>query len=89
MNLFALFMLLIVGVAAVMAVVLIGSQHSQPIVDTYGATMSNETNQSQATAGNLTATGTQVGTGAVLLVGGIISAVVIGALILLATRKHY
>jgi len=89
MNLFGLFLILIVAIAAIMAVALIGSQHQTAVVDTYGATMSNETNTSQATAGNLTATGTQVGTGAVLLIGGIISAVVIGALVLIATRKHY
>ena len=90
MNLFALFMLFIVAVAAVMGIVLIGAKTgTSPFVDTYGNTAGNATNESQALVGNLTAVGTQVGGGAVILIGGIIALVIILALVYVATRKRY
>lgn len=89
MNLFALFMLFIVIIAAIMGIALIGAKTSTtPYVDTYGNTAGNATNESQAIAGNLTATGSQVGGGAVLLVGGIIALVIILALVYVATKKN-
>ena len=90
MNLFGLFMLLIVMIAAVMGIVLIESKTgTSPYVDTYGDMAGNATNESQTLAGNLTAVGTQVGAGAVVLVGGIIALVIILALVYVATRKRY
>lgn len=89
MNLFTLFMLFVVMIAAVLGIALIGSKTgTSPYVDTYGNTAGNVTNESQAIAGNLTATGSQVGAGAVLLVGGIIAIIIILALIFVATKKH-
>jgi hypothetical protein len=88
MNLFGLFMILIVAAAAVLCIALIGNSHQQAVVDTYGATMSNETNQSQAVAGNLTATGGQIGGGVILLVAGIIGVVVFMAFYLIATKRY-
>lgn len=87
MNLFALFMLFVVAVAAVMGLILIGNHHSTTIADTYGNVAGNTTNESQAIVGNLTATGTRVGGGAILLVVGIIAAVIILALVYVARKR--
>ena len=86
MNLFALLMLFLVGAAAVFGLILIGSGHQQAIVDTYGNTSSAATNASQGIVSNLSATGEQVGGGAVLLVVGVIGAVLFLAFIALARK---
>ena len=86
MNIFGLLMLFAVGIAAIFGIIMIGANHSDAPVDTYGNTTSEDTNQSRNISGNLTATGTQVGTGAVVLIAGIIIVVVILGLIFIAKK---
>jgi beta-lactamase regulating signal transducer with metallopeptidase domain len=89
MNLGGLFLIFIIIVAAVFGLILISSKVTPAtnLTDTYGQTAGNFTNESQSQISNLTATGTQVGTGAAVLVVLIIGAVVLGALVLVAARK--
>lgn len=88
MNVGALLVLFLVAVAAVVGVVYIGS-HSPATTpkDTFDRASSADANSSYALAGNLTATGTQVGSGAILLIAFVILLVVIGALVFIASRK--
>lgn len=87
MNLGSLLLLFAIMVGAIFGIFLIASKNTATVVDTYGNVAGNETNQSQSLVTNLTATGTQVGGGAVILVGGIIALVVLGALVGVATGK--
>jgi hypothetical protein len=87
MNVGALLMLFLVACAAVICVALIGSKYTAPYVDTQGNTTNNVTNSSQAIAGNLTATGSQVGGGVIFLIAGIFCIFIIGALAALALGK--
>jgi hypothetical protein len=89
MNLGGLFLIFIIIVGAVFGLILISSKVTPAtnLTDTYGQHAGNFTNESQAQISNLTATGTQVGTGAAVLVVLIIGAVVFGALVLVATKK--
>jgi hypothetical protein len=87
MNLGFLFLLFVIIIGAVMGLTLISAKTPTGITDTYGQTMGNESNASQAAVGNLTATGGTVGTGALLLVVGIIGATIFGLLVLVAARK--
>ena len=87
MNIGTLLLLFAVMVGAIFGLTLIASKNATPVVDTYGNTAGNITNQSQSEVTNLTATGTTVGGGAVLLVGGIIGIVVLGTLAGVATGK--
>ena len=88
MNVFTLLMLFAVMIAAVFGLAYVGSRTATtPPVDTYGNTTDAATNASQATVGNMSATGQTIGGGALLLVVGIIGAVVIGAMVMIATGK--
>ena len=91
MNLGGLLLLFMVMVAAVGGIYLISANTtpSYQITDTYGNMAGNATNSSQSEVQNLTSTGVSVGVGAVLLVVGIMFAVVLGGLILVATGKIF
>jgi ABC-type transport system involved in multi-copper enzyme maturation permease subunit len=89
MNLGGLFLIFIIVVGAVFGLILISNKAPQvsELKDTYGNMAGNQSNQSQSEITNLTSTGTQVGAGAAVLVVLIIGAVVLGALVLVATKK--
>ena len=89
MNIFMLLFIFLIGICAVFGVIYVGSQsQTAPIVDTYGSTTNASTNATHAAMGNLTATGTQVGGGIVLLIAGVIAFVVVIALAYVGTRKR-
>ena len=81
MNVATLFLIILVAVGAVFGIIAIGAHQQQGFTDSYNNTLGNETNSTQVLMGNVTATGTQVGAGVVVLVGGIIFAVIFLVLI--------
>ena len=91
MNIFALLLLFVITVAAVMGLAYAGSHmQTTPISDTYGNTTSAATNASQSLMGNVTATGQQAGGGVIILIGVVIAAVIfIAFLLIVASRKRY
>lgn len=87
MNVFALLMVFVVAIAAVMGIAYMGSKvNAGPVVDTYGNTTNATTNATQSIVTNVTATGTQVGTGIVVLIGFAIALIIILALVYVATK---
>ena len=81
MNVIGLLFLLVIAVAALGGLYMIASSpSSQPVTDTYGATITNSTNHTMSTVQNMTTTGLGVGGGVILFVGFIILLVILVAL---------
>jgi hypothetical protein len=87
MNVGGVLLIFFVMIAALMGLVLIGSHTPTGVTDTYGQTIGNESNASQAIVVNTSATEQQVGGGVLILVAGLAVFVVLGALVFAATRK--
>lgn len=85
-SLSTLLLLFAVIVAAVFGIIYIGN-NTPNATDTWGTTSTNQTNSTQAIAGNATAIGVQVGGGAALLAAGVILIVVVGGLVWVALPK--
>ena len=89
MNIFALLMVFAVAAAAVIGISYIGSKvNAGPVYDTYGNTSGNTTNSTQAVMGNMTATGTTVGTGIIVMLAALIAISVLVALGWVAIGKY-
>ena len=89
MNLGGVFLLFFVCAGTLLGLAYVGSHttSASAITDTYGNTMSQETNNTSAIVGNVSATGQQVGGGAILVIGAIIVMIILGGSYLVVMRK--
>ncbi|MDD3019807.1 MAG: hypothetical protein PHX61_02350 [Alphaproteobacteria bacterium] len=89
MNLGGVFLLFFICIGTLLGLAYTGSHtaSANAVTDTYGNTMSQETNNTSAMIGNVSATGQQVGGGAILVIGMIIVMIILGAFYLVVTRK--
>jgi len=87
MNVGALLMLFLVAVAAVIGIIYITHAGPTTPVDTFDRASSPNANATHELETNLTATGTQVGGGVILLIAGIFVILIIALLAALALGK--
>lgn len=89
MNVAGLLLLFVVIIAAVFGGILIASKtNTAPYQDSYGTFAGNSTNTSLSQVQNLSVVAPKVGTGAALLVGGIIAVAILLGLVLVAGSPH-
>ena len=88
MNLGMVLLLFVVVAGAIMGLAFIGSQATATnVTDTYGSGMSSATNNTTEAVHGVLATGQTVSGGVIILVALIIGAIVLLALVAVATRK--
>lgn len=91
MNVAGLLLLFVVIVGAIFGGIMIASKtNTTPYQDSYGNFAGNSTNVSLSQVQNISAVAPSVGTGAALLVGGIIAvAILLGLVLVVSSRKQY
>jgi hypothetical protein len=87
MNVLTILFVFLLAAAALIGIAYVGSHATANVTDSYGNTMDVSGNSSQALAGNLTATGSRVGGGALLLIVGVFAAIILGGLVLVAVAN--